>query len=212
MDKGLKLQPQVVPPLGGRLAPAALAKKALKKAVEESGVGAPLVIALERPDGAISRYETALFPNDHPYCLANQFYAERMFKFLLWQRGGYRAYVGGPEEIGRNIQELYSSGEARAFDVHLMEEIYGERFQVIACSPQEVPSARECFQPLGGHFEGHRIGFDLGASDIKVAALIDGEPVFSDEIIWEPTREPDPAYHYQHILACLLYTSPSPRD
>jgi len=50
MDKGLKLQPQVVPPLGGRLAPAALAKKALKKAVEESGVGAPLVIALERPD------------------------------------------------------------------------------------------------------------------------------------------------------------------
>jgi len=203
MDKGFELQPQVVPPLGGLLTPAALVKRALKEAAKKAGAGVPLVIALERPDGAISRYETTLFPDDHLYRSSNQFYAERIFKFLLWQRGGYRAFVGGPEEIGRNIQEVYSLGGARTFDVHLMEEIYGEPFQVIACSPQEVPPARECFQPMGGHFEGYRIGFDLGASDIKVVALVDGEPVFTDEIIWEPTREPDPAYHYQHILGAL---------
>lgn len=202
MERSLELRPQIAPPLGGSFAPAALAQKALKKA-EGGGVSTPLVIALERPDGAISRYETALFSDDHPYCPANQFYAERMFKFLLWQRGGYRAYVGGPEEIGRNIRELYSPNGARAFDVHMMKEIYGKRFQVIACSPEEMPPARECFQPLGGHFEGYRIGFDLGASDIKVAAVADGEPVFSEELIWEPSREPDPAYHYQHILAAL---------
>lgn len=201
MDKGLKLQPQVVPPLDEKFAPAALAQKAIKRAGGGSGGGAPLVIALERPNGSISRYETSLSPKN---CLHEKaLYAERLFKFLLWQRGGYKAYVGGPEEIGQKIRDLYSQNGVRAFDVHMMEEIYGETFQVVVCRPEEVPPARECFQSLGGHFEGYRIGFDLGASDIKVAAVANGEPLFSDEIIWEPTCEPDPAYHYQHILGAL---------
>lgn len=201
MDRLGMVRPQVKPPLGGEIVPAALMGGAAKVAAQENGTH--LTVALERPDDTVSRYDMPLFPSGHPLSQANLFYAERIFKFLLWQRGGYRAYVGGPEETGKHIQRLYSPKGARAFDARMMKEIYGEPFQVVPCGLEEVPPARERFRPLGGHLDGYRIGFDLGASDIKVAALIDGEPVFSEEIIWEPTREPDPAYHYQHILGAL---------
>ena len=44
-----------------------------------------------------------------------------------------------------------------------------------------------------------RIGFDLGASDRKAAAVIDGEVVFSDEVAWDPSKQSDPIYHFEGI-------------
>lgn len=40
--------------------------------------------------------------------------------------------------------------------------------------------------PLGSNLNGCRIGFDIGGSDRKVAALIDGKVVFSEEVAWDP--------------------------
>ncbi len=60
--------------------------------------------------------------------------------------------------------------------------------------------------------DGCRIGFDLGASDLKVSAVIDGEPIFSEEIVWEPVEQADPDYHYQRIRSALkLAQSKLPR-
>jgi predicted NBD/HSP70 family sugar kinase len=56
-----------------------------------------------------------------------------------------------------------------------------------------VPGAR------GRHLDGGRSGFDLGGSDRKCAALIDGRVVFSDEVAWSPCFENDPAYHIEGI-------------
>jgi predicted NBD/HSP70 family sugar kinase len=50
---------------------------------------------------------------------------------------------------------------------------------------------------------GHRIGFDLGASDRKVSAVVDGIPVFSEEVVWEPRKHSDPEYHYREIKSAL---------
>src|SRR5207253_2196782 len=47
------------------------------------------------------------------------------------------------------------------------------------------------------------IGFDLGASDYKIAALKNGEVVFSDEFPWNPKDQCDPEYHYQHLVSGL---------
>ena len=33
--------------------------------------------------------------------------------------------------------------------------------------------------------------------------MIDGEAIFSDEIVWEPVEQTDPAYHYERIVAAL---------
>ncbi len=44
------------------------------------------------------------------------------------------------------------------------------------------------------------MGFDLGASDRKASAVIDGEPVFSEEIVWDPKNATNPEYQYQGIM------------
>ena len=49
-------------------------------------------------------------------------YAERIVKFLLWQRGGCKVYVGGPEPAGQYIADAYSANGARAFDHKFMGE------------------------------------------------------------------------------------------
>lgn len=51
--------------------------------------------------------------------------------------------------------------------------------------------------------EGCRIGFDAGGSDRKVSAVIDGESVFSEEVVWFPKVTEDPDYHYNEIVSAL---------
>ncbi|NQZ58888.1 MAG: ROK family protein, partial [Lentisphaeraceae bacterium] len=53
------------------------------------------------------------------------------------------------------------------------------------------------------NLEGCRIGFDLGGSDRKCAALIDGKVVYSEEIAWNPYFESDPQYHIDGIQHSL---------
>jgi len=196
----LKLvQPQFVPPLDPDFRPAALANRAFRK--EASQI---LVIGLERMQGELSRYETTVFPEGHPRAAENLMYVERLVKFLLWQRGGWKVYIGGPRSIGEYIQACYAPNGERKFDFHFMgEEVYEHTFEVVICAPQDVPSANETAKALGRHLDGCRIGFDLGASDRKVSAVIDGEPVYSEEVVWEPRKQTDPDYHYREVMAAL---------
>ena len=68
---------------------------------------------------------------------------------------------------------------------------------------RDLPAERSETRPLGRHLEGCRIGFDLGGSDRKVAAVIDGRVVFSDETVWDPYPKPDPQYHFDGIMDSL---------
>ena len=52
---------------------------------------------------------------------------------------------------------------------------------------------------LGRNLTGCRIGFDLGGSDRKAAAVIDGKVVFSEEIVWDPYFQKDPSYHIENV-------------
>ena len=205
MTEALKLiKPKFIPPLDDGFRPAVLANRAFQKEVADSGAGVPLVLGIERNDGQLARFETAVFPEGHPRAEANLLYAERLVKFLLWQRGGWKVYVGGPAQVGRYIQQSYSPEGARKFDYHFMgESVYEQTFEVIPCAASDVPPAHESGMPLGRHLDGCRIGFDLGASDRKVSAVIDGRPVYSEEVVWEPRKQPDPDYHYREIMAAL---------
>jgi len=198
------IPPSILPPLEPGFRPAALANRAFRVEVADSGAGVPLAIALERSDGAVSRFDTVAFPDGHPRAGANLVYAERIVKFLLWARGGWKVYVGGPAGVGRHIQSVYAAGGERDFDVRFMgDQVYMRPFTVIACAAPDVPAAREAGTPVGRHLDGCRIGFDLGASDVKVSAVINGEAVFSEEIVWEPVEQTDPAYHYDRITEAL---------
>ncbi len=207
------IAPRFVPPLEPEFRPAVLANRAFRGEVASSGQGVPLIIGLERSDGALSRVETVAFPDGHPRAGANLAYAERTVKFLLWARGGWKVYVGGPRSVGDHIAAAYAADGPRTFDYHFMgEQVYGHPFTVVRCAADEVPPTQERGQPLGRHLDGCRIGFDLGASDVKVSAVVDGQAIFSEEIAWDPTGQTDPGYHYDHIVSALkLAQSKLPR-
>jgi predicted NBD/HSP70 family sugar kinase len=198
------VKPPFVPPLDRNFRPPVMANRAFEKAVMEAGGGEKLVLSLERGDGSVSRFETAVLPADHKDADANLFYAERLLKFLLWQRGACRVHAGGPEAVGRYIAECYQPGGLRDFDYHFMgEDVYEKTFEVVVCGADEAPQEKESTRPLGRHLEGCRIGFDLGASDRKVSAVVDGEAVFSEEVVWEPRKNSDPGYHYEEVMKAL---------
>src|SRR5438270_859598 len=102
------VNPKFVPPLEPEYRPAVLANRAFIKEVEASGKGVPLVLGVERLNGELSRFETKVFPEDHAQAGKNLVYAERIVKFLLWQRGGWKVYVGGPKSIGEYIKQSYA--------------------------------------------------------------------------------------------------------
>ncbi|MCK6630502.1 MAG: ROK family protein [Anaerolineae bacterium] len=198
------VKPKLAPPLDKDFCPAVLANRAFRKAVAQSQADVPLVFGLERADSALSRFETRVFAENHLQAEANLMYAERLLKFLLWQRGGWKIYVGGPPSIGAHLKQCYAPDGPRAFDFHFMgESVYQQAFTVVPCAAADVPAERENEQALGRHLDGCRIGFDLGASDLKVSAVVEGEAVFSEEIVWEPRHQTDPRYHYEHIMNAL---------
>jgi predicted NBD/HSP70 family sugar kinase len=203
MDKVLPLiQPKFIPPLDPYFRPAALVSRYF--AQETARASLPLVIGLEREHGNLSRFETRLLPSEHPHASANLAFAERLVKFLLWQRGGFRLYIGGQFEVGAHIAEVYSHEGPRRFDCHFMgEHVYERPFQVVVCRPEDVPPTCERGLAVGGELDGCRIGFDLGASDRKASALMDGQVLFSEEVIWEPRKQADPQYHFSEILSAI---------
>ena len=189
-----------VPPLDPGFQPAVLVNRNYVAAAKKTGQAVPLVIGLERECGLVSRYETFVFPDADAATLQ---YVERTVKFLLWARGGWKIYIGGPKSIGEFIRKTYSPAGARKFDCWLMGTAYGKTFSVVVTTPEKVPAGSEMEVAAGGHLQGCRIGFDLGASDYKVSAVVDGEAIFTEEAPWDPKTQPNPAYHYHHISAAL---------
>ncbi len=196
------LSPRRIPPLDPGFRPAALFDRAFRDATARMGV--PLVIGLDRGEEGFSRFETKVFPAGHIQAADNVPYVERLVKFLLWARGGSRVYIGGPHSVGEEIRRIYSHGGERGFDHDFMgSQVYQKPFEVLICDAEEVPPQREGGQHLGRHLNGCRIGFDLGASDRKASAVMDGSVVYSEEVVWEPRKHSDPAYHYTEIMAAL---------
>ena len=180
--------------------PAALFNRAYVAAAKTSGDAVPLVIGLERERGLVSRFETVVKSSADAETLR---YVERIVKFLLWSRGGWKLHIGGPKSIGEFIRKTYSLRGARKFDCEMMALGYGKKFEVVVTTAGKVPANKEMQVAAGGHLKGCRIGFDLGASDYKVSAVVDGEAVFTEETPWDPKTQSNPEYHYHHISAAL---------
>lgn len=196
------IEPKVKPPLDENFRPAVLANQNFQRKVKPVGVRA--VIGLERGAGEVSRFETFVYPEGHSDFESNFSYIERIVKFLLWQRGGHTVYIGAPKQIGEHIRNVYAADGVQKFDFHFMgTQVYEKEFSVVICSADEVPASCETGKLLGRNLAGCRIGFDLGASDRKVSAVVDGNAIYSEEVIWEPRKNTDPDYHYREVMTAL---------
>jgi predicted NBD/HSP70 family sugar kinase len=204
-NDGLKLiVPRVAPVLDPQFRPAVLADRAFRDEARASGNPVPIQLALEHSDGSIFRFTTELLPPDHPRAAGNYIYLERLVKFLLWSRGAFRIHFAGPGLLADRLQEQFYETPTGRFDSQLIgERVYGRPIEVVSAAPSELPPESARTRPLGRHLDGCRIGFDLGGSDRKVAAVRDGKIIFSDETAWDPYPQRDPQYHFDGIMDSL---------
>lgn len=166
------------------------------------GANKPLAIAIERDRGRISVHHTKIHGTAER-AEADYRYVERYVKFLLWSVGGFRIYICGCSPLARRLQRAYTLTGERKFDVQFMQDVYEVPFEVIDLPLEGCPQPNESAQPIGGHLEGCRIGFDAGGSDRKVSAVIDGKTVYSEEVVWHPKTTADPEYHFREILTAF---------
>jgi predicted NBD/HSP70 family sugar kinase len=196
---GIEVAPAIAPSLDRGFLPAALFSRKYRQLASAS-TAVPLRVALERGDGSISTYAITIIPPKAGHLDATKLYVERIVKMLLWQRGGWKVYLGGPAEIADYIKQVYSPSGARKFDHEFMGGVYEHTFEVVPTTADAVPDSKETAIPLGRHLDGCRVGFDLGASDRKASAVINGEAVFSEEVVWDPRNATDPGYHYKGVM------------
>ncbi len=196
-------KPKLAPPLHPSFTPLVRVNHNFSDFVRNSGRAVPLVIGIERGDQSFSVFHTQCLDESSVSADLNLIYAERLVKTLLWQRGGWRVVVGGPPSVGEHIRRVYSQDGPRRFDSEFMAGIYERPFTVEITEAENVPARHEGTLRLGGHLEGCRIGFDLGASDRKVAAVMNGEAVYTEEVIWDPRNASDPHYHFDQINMAL---------
>ena len=98
---------------------------------------------------------------------------------------------------------MYAPGGVRAFDAEFTQKLFELPLVFRAVPASGLPKESTSHLPLGRNLGGCRIGFDLGGSDRKCAAVIDGKVVFSEEVKWDPYFQPDPNYHLEGIRDSL---------
>ncbi len=159
----------------------------------------PFAIAVERNNSRVAVYDTKIVGTEASF-EADVRYVERLVKFMLWSKGGFRVTLCGNEKIAAKIKEIYSLEGERKFDFDFMSNVYEKTFEVISVPYENKPEENEHAESVGKHLDGCRIGFDAGGSDRKVSAVIDGEPVYSEEVVWFPKTTEDPDYHFNGIV------------
>ena len=159
----------------------------------------PIAIAVERDKGRISVHHTCIHGTPE-MAEADYRYVERYVKFLLWSTGGFRVSICGCSELAKRLQKAYTPQGERQFDFTFVNQLYERDLEILDLPLEACPAANEVAESMGGHMDGCGIGFDAGGSDRKVSAVIDGECVYSEEVVWFPKLQEDPDYHFGHIV------------
>ena len=187
--------------LDPQFAPMSLKVREMRELTKENGQ--EIVIGVERNKGAVTTYRTRIFPDGTGHDEENYRFVERIVKSMLWVAGGFKIIIAGSEVVAQRIKEAYVDGGYRDFDLHFMENVYESKFEVISVSLEDAPKDVSTAAPIGRHLDGCRIGFDAGGSDRKVSAVVNGESVYSEEVVWLPKVNSDPMYHFDGIYTAM---------
>ena len=143
-------------------------------------------------------------PAGHALEQDNFTFVERWLKFLLWSRGGAKIWFSGPAPLASALQRHYRDSATGKFDAEIMgKKVFDRPFEIVAVPAKELPPEQDDTAALGRHWDGCRIGFDLGASDRKIAAVQDGKVLFTEETAWDPRPQVDPQWHFDRIMESL---------
>lgn len=192
---------KVTPVLDPQFAPMSVVCRDFEEAVRADGQD--VVLGVVRNNDYTSVYKTRIYKEGTGKDEENYRYIERLVKTMLWVYGGYKIIVAGAPVLGARLVEAYKDGGEREFDYKFMERVYEKPFEVVLTDLANAPERYETASPIGRHLDGCRIGFDAGGSDRKVSAVVNGESVYSEEVVWFPKTNTDPKYHYEGILNAM---------
>jgi len=196
------MQLKVPAPLDPGFRPLEMEARAYEKDVAASGRGVDFGVLILRNQGYCDHYRMQIFPDGEDQRTVPLL--DRLIKTLLWARGGWKIVTFGSKAVHEHLAAAYRAGGERAFDADFMATVYERPFEVeYAQKLEDVLLTRSSAGSVGRHLEGCRIGFDAGGSDRKVSAVIDGEAVYSEEVVWFPKTTSDPQYHYDGILEAM---------
>ncbi len=192
----IQVSPLCKPVLDPDFIPPVLWNREYLKATSEASNSRPIRIAISRPEGTTWIYETTLLPASEKTSEDTYKYCERTIKFLLWAWGGSQVRISNAPDVVEQLQAAYSTNGARSFDYDFMgTKCFDTDFTVSNANDEDLKEVLPPSTGGVGSLKGNRLGFDLGGSDRKCAAMVDGKVIFSEEIKWSPYFESDPAYH-----------------
>ncbi len=192
---GIEIPIRNVPPLDPGFIPILRFNRAFLATAKK-----PVDIAVERAGGQMAVCHT--FVHGTPEMAeADRYYVNRLVKTILWMKGGFKVYVAGDETAARYLREDFCTGGIQDFDFDYMANVFEHPFEVVLCD--KVPEQKDDPKAIGRHMDGCRIGFDAGGSDRKVSAVVNGETVYSEEVVWFPKVNSNPQYHYDGIVAAF---------
>ncbi|MCL2406784.1 MAG: ROK family protein [Defluviitaleaceae bacterium] len=194
---GLNIETKHAPPLDAGFLPLA---KVLEAYENSTAKGIKVGIAVERPDGS-NRF---VYRIGNPVHLSDldKYMARRILAGMLWFYGGRKVYVSGSYALHDYLKDLAS--DHLNFDYDFMANVYEGEFEFHFVPMSELPEdVCKLDSKISTDGKGCIIGFDAGGSDMKVSAVVDGEAVFSEEIVWHPKITEDPKYHYDNIVSAM---------
>ncbi len=205
LHNAMNIQTKFTPDLDpGFIAPV-LWNKAFEEKVAATPGSHDVDIALTRLDGTCFRWSGRVLPHEGENIELNNKYVERIVKFLLWMKGGCTILVAGDDAIADMLAATYCKGGAREFDWDFIgKKIYDQSIEVKIVAKEDLPAENSTSVALGRNLDGYRIGFDLGGSDRKCAAVVNGEVVYSEEVVWDPYHQKDPMYQLEGVDDSLL--------
>lgn len=191
------------PSLDTGFTPLILKLREFQNKVKQEEEKQKVTICVERNHGYNYHYVIDTFVDSNEHNQENIEIVERIIKSILWLVGGYKVYISGSKFIYDYIKSAYQKGGLREFDADFMETVYEQPFAVVYVEGKDIPKPNIEVVTISDDLTGCRIGFDAGGSDRKVSAVIDGEVVYSEEVVWYPKVNDNPDYHYAGILEAM---------
>ncbi len=199
MSQRLKIAPKVRPELDRDFLPASLWCRAYREAVQSATESMEVVLRVYRGEKCAAEHVTPIFPHLGDGGRLNEQHIERLAKFLLWKAGGDRITVRGSKPVEAFLPQLFAAKGSRSFDSEFFSKVYKKPFRALVAEPGKPAGPPVVASRFGGHWKGCRVGFDLGASDRKCAAVVDGKVVHTEEVRWDPAKQKDPKWHVKEI-------------
>jgi hypothetical protein len=182
----LSQAPAIPAPLDPGFAPYILGKRAYMAAcAAEKGLNAvrTLYVAILRQNGLCNRLEFPVFASSDARFNDSLLYAYFTIMFALCQKGGFKILLCGPSDVCTELKKEFSMEGRASYVVDLMQQVYmgsGDlspegSLEVVRVARNMLPNAKEDPELVGLDVKGCRLAFDLGKSDFKVTACVDGK-------------------------------------